>query len=276
MKNQSDIRNRGMDIQNPDGTPDVFRDITSLFQGTEEEIMEHSTNLLEQFLNRQEISEPQVTPPAAKEAAKQESGLIAKLDRIMEILKPDISDDVARFSDESLYSHKPGFLKLEGNRDAGPGKMAFAYGAPTLPDGEKYDRYLHIGEFDPKHTPPAWSELEQAMVSRDKEWIKMVFEPHMRADLAYLGKELFIAPSADYVPREGERMIALAVSPSTYRPFITQSPNYRLFVMGDHGTWSYKDGLADPVSKYGMDLYTDYLSYEVVEHYLIRDKNQQE
>lgn len=271
MKN-GDIRNSGMDIQNPERTPEVFQEIRSMFQGTEAEQMEYSTNLLEKFLN-QEVSKTEAEAPAVREAAQQESGLMSKLERVMEILKPDLSDDVARFTDESLYTHKPGLLKTERTRNAGPGKMAFAYGAPTLANGEKYDKYLHLGEFDPDHNAPEWNLLELAMASGDRGWIKNAFEPHMRADLAVLNKELFLAPSADYVPQEGERMITLAVSPSTYRPLLTKSPNYRFFVHGTDGTFSYKDGLDDPVTKHHMDLYADYLDYEVIEHYLIRDRH---
>lgn len=277
MQTKPEIRNSDISSLKPEQDVSVFDSFQTEFHGSVDEKMDYTTNLLERYLNQQEISAANEPVRAEVVPAQEEKVILDKLSKIIEVIKTDLSDEnAARFSDEDLYSHSSGLIKTEANRKSGPGTMAYVYDAPTFPNGERYSRTLRLGEFDPGHSPLSTEEMNFAMLSGDKMTIKSTFEPHMRSDLAYLGKELTVAPSPDYVPQEGERMVCLAVTPNYYHPLLTSSPTMRFFVRSEDGGWSYKEGLGNPVSKSHMDLYADYLNFSVVEYYLIRDKSMPE
>ena len=74
------------------------------------------------------------------------------------------------------------------------------------------------------------------------EEIKSTFEEYMKKDMEALGKEFFEVSSNDYVPKDGERMIALV----TASDVAGLGPDFHYYVKDKNGFWSHKPGVTNP------------------------------
>lgn len=141
----------------------------------------------------------------------------------------DFFDIFEEFTDDKYYSV---------NGYVGPNCMAYAYGIPCDLDGTVFDCKPFPGYFSGSDMFPCLYTLEFGT----PEEIKSFFEENMKKDLEVLGKEIFEVNSNDYVPKDGERMIALVTSSD----IAGMGPDFHYYVKDKNGYWSHKPGVTNP------------------------------
>lgn len=154
----------------------------------------------------------------------------------------DFKESYDRFSDSKLYNHK---LTLRGIvRKSGANCQAYAYNMPLNMDGGKYADNPYPGYYAGANRIDTLSKLNDDMRYGSVESLKKIFKGLMDQDMAALGREMREV-SGDYQPKEGERMIAVAVAPWIPVGF-TEISDYHFYVRDNDGYWSHKRGVTDP------------------------------
>lgn len=142
--------------------------------------------------------------------------------------KLDFWESFDEFTDKKYYS-------MYGM--VGPNCMAYAYGIPCNIDGSVFDYKPSPGYFSGEDI-----SFTDIMKYGSPEEIKSTFEKYMKMDMHALGKELVEVDSNDYIPKDGERMIALVTAPD----IAGMGSDFHFYVKDKNGFWSHKPGVTNP------------------------------
>ncbi len=126
--------------------------------------------------------------------------------------------------------------------DSGYGNcFAFASGFfkdPTT--GKNFDHKPAPGDISGQWDGDYMPYFDDLVYETDENGVRQTLEYYWAKDCARSDKELERAPSGDYQPKEGERLVAMMYSDRPY------AEDFHFMVKGQYGTWYHKPGLMAP------------------------------